>query len=158
MVESRTTCLVLIVTEVQSSWTSLASRTHFEVLGLEGQVFGLEAYKSSKIPCPPPRTALFFEALKIGHCHDRFFTLSRRTPETSRKICRDLFFFFERRLKFRGKFSVSRAMTFFWRTLARYVLASWPRAFLSLAARGSVLEHSVGSSTPPMNCKQIDKE
>ena len=35
---------------------SLASRPHFKVLGLglglEAQVHGLEAYKSSKMPCP----------------------------------------------------------------------------------------------------------
>ena len=50
---------VVQLSEVESSTTSLASKTHFEVLSLEGQVLGLEAYKSSKIPCP--RTALFFD-------------------------------------------------------------------------------------------------
>ena len=38
--------------EVESSRTSMASRTHFEVLGLEAQALGLEVYKSSKIICP----------------------------------------------------------------------------------------------------------
>ena len=45
-------------TEVESSRTSLASRTssrtHFEVLGLEGQVLGLglEASSPRKLACP----------------------------------------------------------------------------------------------------------
>ena len=41
-------------TKVESSRTSLASRTHFEVLGLEGQVlgFGLEASSPRKLACP----------------------------------------------------------------------------------------------------------
>ena len=40
--------------EVESSMTSLASRVHFEVLGLgvEAQVLDLEAYKSFKTSCP----------------------------------------------------------------------------------------------------------
>ena len=38
--------------EVESSRTSLASRTHFEVLGLEGQVLGLEASSPRKLDCP----------------------------------------------------------------------------------------------------------
>ena len=44
------------VSEVESSRTSLASRTHFEVLGLglEGQVhgLGLEASSPRKLACP----------------------------------------------------------------------------------------------------------
>ena len=42
------------VTEVESLRTSLASRTHFEVLGfgLEGQVLCLEASSPQKSPCP----------------------------------------------------------------------------------------------------------
>ena len=40
--------------EVESSRTSLASSTHFEVLGLglEGQVLGLEASSPRKLACP----------------------------------------------------------------------------------------------------------
>ena len=42
------------LSEVESSRTSLASRTHFEVLGLglEGQVLGLEASIPRKLPGP----------------------------------------------------------------------------------------------------------
>ena len=67
----------------------MASRTHFEVLGLglgfEGQVLGLglEASSPQKLPYPRLETALFFEQLK----------LCWKTPETSRKICEQLFCF-----------------------------------------------------------------
>ena len=44
------------IAEVESSRTSLASRTfsrtHFKVLGLEGQVLGLEASSPRKLACP----------------------------------------------------------------------------------------------------------
>ena len=44
--------------------TSLASRTHFKVLGLilEAQVldFDLKAYKSSKMPCPRLEESITF--------------------------------------------------------------------------------------------------
>ena len=72
------------------------SRTHFEVLGLglenqvlvlglENQVLvlGLEASSLRKLTVLGSRTALFFEQLKF----------CRKTPETSRKICEDLFLF-----------------------------------------------------------------
>ena len=57
-------------TEVESSRTSLTSRTHFEVLGLgldlKAHILGLslEVYKSSKKSCPRLEAALFFEGLK----------------------------------------------------------------------------------------------
>ena len=45
-----------LLPEVESSRTSLASRTssrtHFEVLGLEGQVLGLEASSPQKLASP----------------------------------------------------------------------------------------------------------
>ena len=67
-------------------------RTHFEVLSLEVQVRGLgfEAYKSSKIPCPRPKTALFFDLLKMAKVMTFF-------------LC----------LKFHGKFTIFCAKTFF---------------------------------------------
>ena len=58
-----------------------------------------------KIPWPRPRTALFFESLKMDHCHNFFFFILEiagnlaeiyddlffwKMPEISRKIC-DLF-------------------------------------------------------------------
>ena len=64
--------------EVESSRTSLASRTNFEVLGLS-----LEAQVLENCPVLGSRTALFFEQLKFGW----------KTPEISRKICEYLFCF-----------------------------------------------------------------
>ena len=48
--------------EVESSRTSLASRTHFEVLGLEGQVLGLglEASSPRKLACPQLEDSTIF--------------------------------------------------------------------------------------------------
>ena len=64
--------------EVESSRTSLASRTHFEVLGL-----GLEATSPRKLPCPWLEDSTIFEPLKF----------CRKTPVTLRKICKYLFYF-----------------------------------------------------------------
>ena len=61
--------------EVESSRTSLASRTHFEVLNLE-------ASSPRKLPCPRLEDSTIFEPLKFRW----------KTPETLRKICKDLFF------------------------------------------------------------------
>ena len=47
--------------------TFLASKIHFEVLGL-----GLEAYNSSRMTCPRLEDSIFFDLLKIGHGHDLF--------------------------------------------------------------------------------------
>ena len=91
-------------------WSSLQRWRipHFEVLrlGLKGQVLGVEASKFSKMPCPQPRIALFFDLLKMGLGHDLcslseisrkicdfmreeplFCFCFRRTPEILRKIC-----------------------------------------------------------------------
>ena len=113
-----------------------SSRTHLEVLGL-----GLEAYKSSKMSCSRLEDSTVFDSLKMGHGHDL------------------LFFYFGNRQKPRGKFGKN---FFFWRSLAKFfgsllflfffgehlrlvslVPWPWPRAFLALASRGSVLEKSI---------------
>ena len=69
------------LSEVESSRTSLASRTssgtHFEVLGLE-------VSRVRKLPCPRLEDSSIFEPLKFLW----------KTPETLRKICKDLFFGF----------------------------------------------------------------
>ena len=61
------------------------SRTHFEVLGLdlEGQVLGLEASGPRKLLCPRHEDSTIFLPLKFC-C---------KTPETSRKICKNFFCF-----------------------------------------------------------------
>ena len=45
-------------------------RTHFEVLGLEAQVLGLEAFKSSKMFCP--RKSLVIANFKQNHFETHF--------------------------------------------------------------------------------------
>ena len=75
--------LLTFLPEVESSRTSLASRTssrtHFEVLGL-----GLEASSPRKFPSPRLKDSTIFEPLKFRW----------KTPETLQKICKDLFFGF----------------------------------------------------------------
>ena len=102
------------LTAVESLRKSLASRTHFEVpgVGLKGQALGLEAYKFLKMPCPQPRTALFFESLKMGHGHDFFYVILKN----ARKFVKTFFLTTSEILR---KIFVSYAITFFWRTLAR---------------------------------------
>ena len=99
---------------MESSKTSLASRTHFEVLGL-----GHEASSPRKLPCPRLEDSTIFEPLKFRW----------KTPETLRKICKDLFLVSSSRDCLKKIFS--RPFFFFWKTLASVSLA--------LASRGSVL-------------------
>ena len=96
---------------MESLKTSLAlrtfSRTYFKVLGLglaghvrslglAGQVrgLGLEAYKSSKMFCPRPRTALLFELLKAGHGHDLFLLDLEEHEKPRGKFVKTFFFMF----------------------------------------------------------------
>ena len=90
---------------VEFSRTYLASRTYFEVLGLE-------AYKPSKMSFPQLEDSTFFDLLKMGNGHDRLSTLTWKTAETSQKISEDLFFFGERLILCR-KAASPRAKTFF---------------------------------------------
>ena len=103
-----------------------SSRTLFEVLGLK-------AYKSSKMPCLWPRTALFVDLLKMGRGHYHFFS-SWSTPETSRVVYEDLFFSFGERLNFDENVRYFCAKTFFLegRALALCFLGPWPLAFPGL--------------------------
>ena len=103
--------------EVESSRTFSASRTHFEFLGLglEGQVLDLDACKSSKMSCPRLKDSSFSDLLKMGHGHDLLFILPWKTAETSRKMGRPFFYFyFWRTPDFSRKFRVfSREDLFF---------------------------------------------
>ena len=109
---------------MESSRTSLASRTssrtHFEVLGL-----GLKASSPRKLPCPWLEDSTIFEPLKFRW----------KTPETLRKICKDLFLGF---LKYRSPEKSILKTFFFWRALAsvslvlglnRFCPWPWPRHF-----------------------------
>ena len=97
------------LTELESSRKSLASRTHFEVpgVGLKCQALGLEAYKFLKMPCPQPRTALFFESLKMGHGHDFFYVILKNAKKFVKT------FFFWTTSEILRKIFVSYAITFF---------------------------------------------
>ena len=121
---------------MESSRTSLASRSssrrHFEVLflGLEGQVLGLEASSPRKLPCPRLGDSTFLEPLKF--CW--------KTSKILRKSCEDPFLFSAvgDRLK-----NLIFFKTFFFENTCACVLRPWPRAFLYLASRGSVLGRAV---------------
>ena len=105
-----------------------SSRTHFEVLGLglEGQVlgFGLEASSPRKCPVHGSRTALFFELLKFCVALEKFFGKRFFCGDRLKNFCEDLFFL---------------------ESTCACVLGSWPwpRAFLSLASRVSLLGKAV---------------
>ena len=122
------------LSEVESSRTSLASRTRFKVLGLEGQVLGLglEASSPRKFPCPWFEDSTIFWTLK-------FFW---KTPKASRKICVDLFCNSPSVIawkKILNPFIYIFLRLFFLESTSACVLGPWPRAFLSLASSGSVL-------------------
>ena len=145
---------------MESSRTSLASRTHFEVLGLE-------ASSPRKLACPRLEDSTIFEPLKFRW----------KMPETLRKVCKDLFFWFPQveiawkkilktfspeKNSLRPFFLRSPEKKFggpfiFWRTLASVFLVlglervcprPWSRNFfVSLAL---ALVSSFVSSTPPL--------
>ena len=109
-----------------------SSRTHFEVLGLV-------ASSPRKLPCPRFEDSticwivkiLFFARKKIWH----FLEIAWK------KFLKNFFFVFGERLK---DFLEDR---FFGNTWACVLgLWPWPRAFLSLASRGSVLGRAVEDS------------
>ena len=105
--------------EVESLRTSLASRKHFEVLGLEGQVLGLEASSPRKLPCPRLEDSTFFWIVEF---------------------CRSLEKNFGWRFLLENAWKKFLKTFFFWEHLR---LCPWLRAFLSLASRGSVLGRAV---------------
>ena len=94
---------------MEPSRTSLASRTHFEVLGfgLKGQVPGLETSSSRKLPCPWPRTAL---------CSLKDQNLAGKCQKPCGKFARTFFCFFGDRLK--KNFEELFVLFCFWSTLA----------------------------------------
>ena len=111
---------------MESSRASLALRTHFKV-------FGLEAYKSSKMSYPRREDSTFFVSLKMNHGHDLFFTLLGKSAKTSRKIWKEFCFFWRSPEKNFGK------LFFGGRTLAPCVLGL-EKSVLSLGLEGCVLD------------------
>ena len=118
-----------------------SSRTHFEVLGLKGQFLGLdlEACKSSKMPCPRSRTALFFDLSKMDQDHNLCFFALKNAKDLAENLWR---LFFGERLLFRGKFATFlREDLFFGGQHLRIV--SLAQSIPVLASRGSVLGKTV---------------
>ena len=104
---------------MESSRTSLASRmssrTHFKVLGL-----GLEASSPRKLACPRLEDSTIFWNVKILWSAWKIFWKTFFCGDRLKNFCEDLFFL---------------------ESTCACVLGPWPwpRAFLSLASRGSVL-------------------
>ena len=145
------TIIAFSIAEVESSRTSLASRTDFEVLGLglEGQVLGLgfEASSPRKLACPRLEDSSIFLIVKISWSARKIFWKTSFGGDRLKNFCEDLFFFF------------------FWRAFAFVSLVlrfehscPWPREVLSterlslaLASDFFVsLASSLVSSTPPL--------
>ena len=99
------------------------SRTHFEVLGLEGQVLGLEASSPRKLACPWLEDSTIFWIVKILWSGWKIFG-KRFFVEIAWKIFVKTFFFFSE-------------------STCACVLGLWPWAFLSLAWRVSVFGKAV---------------
>ena len=128
--------LSVLVPEVESSRTSLTSRTHFEVLGLG---LGLEASSPRKLACPRLEDSTIFWIVKILWSAWKFFW---KTFFCEKFLWRPffLFFIFGDRLK-----NFCEDFFFFLESTCACVLGPWPwpRAFLSLASRVSVLGKAV---------------
>ena len=131
-------------TEVESSRTSLASRTHFEVLGLglEGQVLGLEVSSPRKLACPRLEDSTIFWIVEILWSGWKIFWKMIFCGDRLKNFCEDLFFFFWRSPK---KFCEDLFFLLFLESTCACVFGPWPwpRAFLSLASRVSVLGKAV---------------
>ena len=117
-----------LLAEVESSRTSVASRTHFKVLGLglEGQVLGLglEASSPQKLACSRLEDSTISWIVKILWSTWKIFWKTFFCGDRLKNFCEDLFSL---------------------ESTCACVLGPrpWPRAFLSLASRGSVLGKAV---------------
>ena len=135
------------MSEVETSRMSLVSRTQFKVLGLEGQVLGLglEACKSSKMPCPRLVESTIFWFVDNGPRSWRLFFRVKTRQRPCGKFLKTFFscFFLRERLNFAKNlrfFELRHFLEnawiswkiydffredffFFWRTLARCVFS-----------------------------------
>ena len=112
-----------------------SSRTHFEVLGL-----GLETSSPRKLACPRLEDSTIFLIVKILWSTWKIFWKTSFCEDRLKNFCEDLFFFFFWRLP-----EIFLWRSFFLESTCACVLGpwSWPRAFLSLASRVSVLGKAV---------------
>ena len=111
-----------------------SSRTDFEVLGL-----GLEASSPRKLACPRLEDSTIFWIVKFLRRAWKFLWKTFFCGDRLKNFCEDLFFFLEIAWK-------SFVKTFFFlESTCACVLGPWPwpRAFLSLASRVSVLGKAV---------------
>ena len=139
---------------MESSRTS--SRTHFEVLDLEGQVLGLKASSPQKLPCPRLEDSTFFELLKFCRLPEKKILegiFYWRTPE---KTFED-FFFRSPEKKFLKTFFFRRTLALVSLVLGLEHSCPWPQegqsseglSFASDFFCVLVLTSSFVSSTPP---------
>ena len=101
-----------------------SSRTHFQVLGL-----GLEVSSPRKLPCPRLEDSTIFLMVKILKIGWKFFFYTVFFGDCLKKNFADL--------------EKNFCRSFFAENICVCVLGRWPRAFLSLASRMSVLVKAV---------------
>ena len=131
----QTSTFSMYASEVESSRTSLALRTHFEVLGL-----GLEASSPQKLACPRLEDSTIFWNVKILWSAWKIFWKTFFSGDRLKNFCEDLFFFF---FFFEIAWKIFVKTFFFSESTCALCPWPWPRAFLSLASRVSVLGKAV---------------
>ena len=109
-----------------------SSRTHFEVLRLEGQVLGLEASNPRKLPCPRFEDSTIFWVVKSLWSARKILWKTAFSGDRLKIFSEDLF----SEIAWKNFLKI-----FYLESTCACVLGPWPwpRAFLSLASRGSVL-------------------
>ena len=127
--------------EVESSRTSLASRTHFEVLGLEGQVLGLglEASSPRKLACPRLEDSTIFWNVKILWSAWKIFWKTFFSGDRLKNFCEDLFFFF---------------FFFFWRSPEKFLWRPF-FFFFFLESTCALCPWSLASSIPVLGLESV---
>ena len=130
----------ILKAEVESSRTSLASRTssrtHFEVLGLEGQVLslglGLEASSPRKLACPRLEDSTIFWKVKILWSAWKIFWKTFFSGDRLKNFCEDLFFWRSpEKFLWRPFFFFGEHLRFVSLVLGLEHSCPWPRECLS---------------------------
>ena len=109
-----------------------SSRTHFEVLGL-----GLKASSPRKLACPQLADSSIFWIVEIWWSAWKVIWKTFFSGNCLKDVFKDLFSFWDCLKNFFEDFF------FLLESTCACVLGPWPRAFLSLASRGSVLRRAV---------------
>ena len=111
---------------MESSRTSLASRTRFEVLGFE-------ASSPRKLPCPRLEDITIFWIVKILQIARKKFLMTFFEGSPKKNFWRPFYFWRSPEKNFWTPYFL------FLENTCACVLGPWPRAFLSSASRGAVL-------------------